>query len=85
MQSLYHMPSFLAPEDLYSLTGLKTRPGQIRWLQERGYRHEVSAVGRPVVLWAEVERHLVGTGSAPRKNGPRLDFLKENEARRGTA
>ncbi|MCE5393963.1 MAG: DUF4224 domain-containing protein [Acidithiobacillus sp.] len=79
------MATFLTPEDLYNLTGLKTKPGQIRWLQERGYRHEVSAVGRPVVLWAEVERHLIGAGAAPRKNGPKLEFLKTNEVRHGAS
>ena len=79
------MAAFLDPEDLYNLTGFKTKPGQIRWLQKRGYRHEVSAVGRAVVLWAEVERHLVGIGTAPRKNTPKLELLRGQEAQRGSA
>ena len=79
------MATFLTPEDLYSLTGLKTKPGQIRWLCDHGYKHEVAATGRPVVLWAEVERHLVGSGGMPRRNGPRLDVLKQETRRHGTA
>ncbi|MEY2340907.1 DUF4224 domain-containing protein [Acidithiobacillus sp. IBUN Pt1247-S3] len=79
------MTTFLTPEDLYNLTGLKTKPGQVRWLQERGYRHEVSALGRPVVLWAEVERHLIGAGGTPRKSAPKLEFLKNNEVRHGAS
>jgi hypothetical protein len=49
---------FLTPDDLARLTGRKRRSGQVRWLVEHGWRFEVDAYGRPIVLAAEAERRL---------------------------
>lgn len=52
---------FLSPADLVALTGRKRKDGQKKWLAERGYKFEVSATGRPVVLVSAVEARLGGT------------------------
>jgi hypothetical protein len=51
---------FLAPEELAKLTGRQRFSAQVRWLNQHGYRCEVNALGEPIVLLAEVERHLLG-------------------------
>ena len=48
---------------------------QVQWLQTRGYRHDLTAVGRPVVLREEMERHLLGADKK-RAAQPRLDLLR---------
>jgi hypothetical protein len=45
---------FLTPDKLVELTDCKRRSDQVRWLRDRGYRFEVSAIGRPKVLIDEV-------------------------------
>lgn len=72
---------FLTPEEVVALTGYQRWSAQRRWLTQRGYRHDVLGSGRPVVLRAEVERHLLG-GSGPKErstggwSGPKLDQLR---------
>ena len=51
---------FLSPDDLYELTDYIRPVDQRRWLKEHGFAHEIGASGRPKVLRAEVERHLLG-------------------------
>jgi hypothetical protein len=41
---------FMSKEELHELTGFRNRPGQIRWLSERGYRFELDRSGRPVII-----------------------------------
>lgn len=55
---------FLTEPDLRRLTGLKRPSAQIRWLQERGWPHEVDCAGRPVVARAEMERRMTGLAPA---------------------
>ena len=66
---------FLTADDLALLTGYTRWSAQRRWLTARGYRHEVTAAGRPVVARAEVERHLVGTTAPRARTAPRLDLV----------
>lgn len=52
---------FLSAADLHALTGRKRKDGQRAWLTEHGYKFELTADGRPVVLKAAVEDRLGGT------------------------
>ena len=67
---------FLTPELVAELTDAKRVGAQIEWLQQHGYRFEISRAGRPKVLIQEVENHLLSR-KAPRKQhaSPRLDIL----------
>jgi hypothetical protein len=49
----------LKPDQLAALTGRHRAAGQIQWLTEHGYRFDVNALGRPVVLEKEVENKLL--------------------------
>ena len=61
---------FLTATELTELTGLKRPSAQARWLAQAGLRHVLGADGRPKVLRAEVERHML---SGPvRQAEPRL-------------
>ncbi|MDD2753859.1 MAG: DUF4224 domain-containing protein [Candidatus Portnoybacteria bacterium] len=71
---------FLNQDEIQTLTGRKRWTAQARWLREHGYHCEINAVGRPVVLRAEVERKLCGivTESRPHKKAqPRLEILDQ--------
>ena len=72
---------FLTVDQLVELTGRKRAASQLAWLREHGYRHDLSAGGRPIVLLAEVERHLLGAPRDRGWQGPRLDLVR----RRGAA
>lgn len=39
----------LTEQEVVNLTGLKVRSRQIKWLQDRGWKYELSAGGRPIV------------------------------------
>ena len=68
---------FLTPEDLYALTDYKRSAEQLRWLRENNYAHTTGASGKPKVLRAEMERHLVGgSGRASGRSAraPSLDL-----------
>ena len=58
------MTPILSPDQLAAITGRKRARAQIMWLRLNGWRFAVSAAGRPVVLQAEAERHLLGGGRA---------------------
>lgn len=58
---------FLTAEELAELTERSQAAAQIRWLVSRGWRHEVGANGRPKVLRAEAERHLLGSKARTRE------------------
>lgn len=51
---------FLDQAQLCGLTGRKRKDGQKKWLAEHGYKFEVNALGRPVVLVSAVEARLGG-------------------------
>lgn len=50
---------FLSPPEIELLTDRKQPAAQIRWLEAHGWRFEVGASGRPKVLRAEAERHML--------------------------
>lgn len=60
---------FLPPDDLARLTGLKRPSAQVRWLSQHGWRFEVDAWGRPVVLREEAERRML---SGPVRREPKV-------------
>ena len=52
------MNTFLAPEEIYDLTGYKRPASQRKWLIEKGYSFDVRRDGHPVVGRAHYEgRH----------------------------
>jgi Domain of unknown function (DUF4224) len=51
---------FLTSTELSELTGYKKPALQRRWLVEHGYRFDVRADGRAVVLIAAIEQKLAG-------------------------
>lgn len=53
--------TFLSPDELKQLTGLKQSSAQIRYLTARGIPHSRDIAGRPVVLTSSIEHyHRVG-------------------------
>lgn len=67
---------FLTPEQIIELTDRKRAPEQIQWFTDHGYRFDVGASGRPKVLLAEVERHLLSIDKYKGKM-PRLHLLNK--------
>lgn len=57
------MSLFLSRDDLRELTGYVQTAAQVRWLVDRGWRHVIGADGRPRIMRAEAERHLLGSRS----------------------
>ena len=66
---------FLTKEEIFELTGYKRLAAQCRWLADRGYRFEVNALGRPVVLASSVERRLQPRSSVSRQ--PNFEALND--------
>lgn len=66
----------LTADELRDLTDYVRPSDQCRWLRSRGYLYEVGASGRPKVLRAEAERHLLGAVKSKTKT-PRFDLLGE--------
>lgn len=54
----------LSSLQLVELTDVEQPSAQIRWLMDRGWKFEVGRSGRPKVLLAEAERHMLSGGSA---------------------
>lgn len=57
---------FLADQQIAELTGYKRPSAQRRWLIRNGYRFEVRGDGRPCVMVAEAERHMLGKTKSKR-------------------
>jgi hypothetical protein len=53
-------PVFLSTAELRELTGYQKPALQRRWLAEHGYKFDVRADGRAVVLAAAIEQKLAG-------------------------
>ncbi len=66
---------FLSKEDLEQMTGFKRPSRQRKWLDHNGYRFDVNAAGRPVVLMSAVEQKL-GPTQNPRQT-PNFDALHD--------
>jgi hypothetical protein len=58
---------FMSKEELHELTGYRNRPGQIRWLSQRGYKFELDRSGRPRVLRAAIVAALGGNEQQPKQ------------------
>ncbi len=67
---------FLTADELRALTGYKLPAFQLRWLADHGYRHEVSAGGKPVVARSFVESKIGGGLAVPQKSRPNFEALK---------
>ena len=52
---------FLSDLEVQQLTGRHRPTAQCHWLQKHGWKHDINAIGRPVVAIAEAERKLVGS------------------------
>lgn len=62
-----NVPIFLTSFDVEQLTGLRRFKAQSHWLAHHGYRFEMNALGRPVVLKLAVEQKLGLTVSCQRQ------------------
>lgn len=52
------IPFLLTPDEVNEITGFKLNRLQVDWLQRKGWRFEVNAVGRPVVARKYAEKML---------------------------
>ena len=62
-----NVPIFLASPDVEQLTGLKRFKAQARWLARHGYKFDMNALGRPVVLMSAVREKLNPSVSSSRQ------------------
>lgn len=51
-------PFLLTPDEVNEITGFKLNRLQVDWLQRKGWRFEINAVGRPVVARKYAEKML---------------------------
>lgn len=56
---------FLTKDEIIVMTGSRHRPKQIQWLNQRGYKYDVSLIGNPIVLKAHIDVRL---GAVEQKN-----------------
>ena len=68
-----NVPIFLNSSDVEQLTGLKQFKAQAQWLERHGYRFDMNALGRPVVLMSAVREKLNPSVSSSRQ--PNFDAL----------
>lgn len=66
---------FLTDTDLEQLTGRKYFKVQAKWLARHGYKFEMNAHGRPVVLLSAVQEKLSPSVSSSRQ--PNFDALND--------
>jgi Domain of unknown function (DUF4224) len=62
---------FLTPEEVQTLTGLKSAGRQVVWLRSKGWRFELNAIRRPIIARSYAEKMLgcgPDFGSSPRPN-----------------
>ncbi|WP_368356437.1 MULTISPECIES: DUF4224 domain-containing protein [Acidithiobacillus] len=69
--------TFITPEEIEELTGYVRRPAQTRWLERHSFSFTLTRSGRPIVLRAEMERHLLGNRQAtkPMEDCPHWDRI----------
>jgi len=51
-------PFLLTPDEVQDITGFKLNRLQVDWLQRKGWRFEINAIGRPVVARKYAENKL---------------------------
>lgn len=61
---------FLTKDDIVNLTGYRRPADQCRWLKSHGWKYEISAVGRPVVLRRHAESRMSDVEQAPKEWSP---------------
>ena len=67
------------------LTDYKRPVDQRRWLKDENYKFDVTKSGKPKVLRAEVERHLLGDGGSGKhrsESEPQLNLDALRKSRR---
>jgi hypothetical protein len=64
---------FLTPEELVELTGYNRMADQRKWLTARGWRFEVSAIGRPIVARSYAE-NILGLSSTKAVSKPTMNL-----------
>lgn len=68
---------FLAPEEVFELTGYQSRACQRRWCAQNGVTHFLRADGSLVISRQHVEERLgASSQSQARQNGPDFSSLE---------
>lgn len=67
---------FLVSAELQALTGYRSNSKQIQWLLSRGWIHEVSSVGRPIVARSYCEKRLGFVADSERSWSPDLSVFR---------
>lgn len=67
---------FLTNAELQVLTGYRSYAKQIQWLIVRGWVHEVSAIGRPVVARLYCQNRLGFIGDSEKSWSPDLSVFR---------
>jgi hypothetical protein len=62
----------LTEEDVRTLTGYVQTRAQVRWLQAKGFRHELDGRGRVLIL----RSWLDGAAAAPVRRGPNFAAIR---------
>lgn len=66
---------FLTKEEVHELTGYVRSADQRKWLKTRGWKFEISRLGRPVVLRIHVEEMLsLAAKKEPARPEPKLNL-----------
>jgi len=68
---------FLSDPEMQRLTGYRRPSTQARWLSRRGYRFEVNALGKIIMLSSAVDQKLSPSAASPKK--PNFEMLKDGK------
>lgn len=61
---MLNAPFLLTPEEVQEITGFKLPRLQVDYLQRKGWRFEVNAIGRPIIARKYAEK-MLGCGDEP--------------------
>ena len=70
---------FLNDAEIIELTGYIRHADQRRWLTKRGWKHEISANGRPIISKSYTEA-MLSDAQKPREWAPNLSAFKRHAA-----
>lgn len=62
--------AYLAPDELFELTGRRQRAKQVAWLRRSHWRYAIDAAGRPLVARDYWRRRMVEGDTAEATAGP---------------
>jgi hypothetical protein len=68
---------FLTPEEIRELTGYQRHADQRAWLEKRGWKFEVNAAGRPIVLRTYASERLGGDIEQKKTKGPNFSVISK--------